>query len=103
MMATTTDGLAYWRESGLATQEVERRAAMPAEEFISDYYSRPQPVIIEGGVSDWPALSKWLAPAYLLERLPPKEVAVTPAESAFAIGEDRDPPGSEQVQLHDYL
>lgn len=38
---------------------VPRRAALAPDDFLADYYANQRPVILEGLVDDWPALSLW--------------------------------------------
>lgn len=39
--------------------QVPRRERLSREEFLSEYYSTNQPVIITGMMDDWPAMQKW--------------------------------------------
>src|SRR5471030_1307404 len=43
---------------------VDRRRDLTREEFLVQYYSRNRPVIIDGLLDHWPALTRW-TPAYL--------------------------------------
>jgi hypothetical protein len=54
---------------------VERRRSLPPEEFFERYYLRNRPVIIEGLMADWPALSRW-TPEWLAERFGDEPVEV---------------------------
>ncbi len=50
-------------ESNPKNQTIDRHKNLSEEEFFERYYSRNQPVIIEGLIEDWPARSKW-SPQY---------------------------------------
>ena len=54
---------------------VERRQHLCPEEFFERYYHRNRPVIIEGLMADWPALSRW-TPEWLAERFGDEPVEV---------------------------
>lgn len=54
---------------------VERRARLPRDVFLRDYYTTNRPVVITGMLDDWPALRKW-NPAYLRERFGDRIVEV---------------------------
>lgn len=54
---------------------VERRRGLSPEEFFERYYHRNRPVIIEGLMEDWPALSRW-TPEWLAERFGDEPVEV---------------------------
>ncbi|MBJ6763752.1 cupin-like domain-containing protein [Myxococcaceae bacterium JPH2] len=45
-------------QSGEGTA-VERRRGLSREEFFECYYFRNRPVIVEGWLGDWPALTRW--------------------------------------------
>ena len=49
-------------------EEIERRIGLGREEFLARYYAAGRPVILEGEMAGWPALSRW-TPAYLKERV----------------------------------
>ena len=61
------------REHGSA--EVERRQALPSENFHREYYALNRPVIIENAISDWPAITKW-TPDYLREQCGTEQVEI---------------------------
>jgi Cupin-like domain len=44
--------------------KVDRRHKLSRDEFHRDYYTTNRPVVIEGAMEDWPALTKW-NPQYL--------------------------------------
>ncbi|HEY2785420.1 MAG TPA: cupin-like domain-containing protein [Fimbriiglobus sp.] len=56
---------------------VERRKAtdLPYEEYLQDYVVKNRPLVIEGAVSQWPALEKW-TPEFFKERFGQKMVNV---------------------------
>ncbi len=58
--------------------QLERRHAedLPYDEFVNEYVIRNRPVIIEGAVSEWPALGAW-TPEFFKERFGSKTVDVT--------------------------
>ncbi|MET3130029.1 hypothetical protein AAKU55_000270 [Oxalobacteraceae bacterium GrIS 1.11] len=43
----------------LRAPQIARRHCLSPEEFLADYYSVNQPVIITGMMDDWPAMQKW--------------------------------------------
>jgi hypothetical protein len=43
---------------------IERRSGMTSEEFLERYYAIGRPVILQGEMQDWPALTRW-SPEYL--------------------------------------
>lgn len=43
---------------------IERRSAIPKDEFFSNYYRVNRPVILTDSMYDWPAMSRW-SPDYL--------------------------------------
>jgi hypothetical protein len=77
--------------------EVYRRAARQAttfgqvlrvrqpsrQEFLDSYYSQNRPVVIEGALDDWPALTRW-TPEYLKRRLGERVVEVQANRSSDA-------------------
>ena len=44
-----------------AAAQIERRGSLNGDEFLERYYSRGRPVILTGGMRDWPAVAKWNA------------------------------------------
>ncbi|MFE8595547.1 cupin-like domain-containing protein [Archangium violaceum] len=63
--------------------EVERRRNLSPDEFFERYYFRNEPVIVEGLMADWPALSKW-SPEWLAERFGGEPVEVMAGREADA-------------------
>ncbi|MFP2929766.1 cupin-like domain-containing protein [Pyxidicoccus sp. 3LG] len=55
--------------------QVERRRHLPPEEFFERYYLRNRPVIVEGLMEGWPALSRWTL-EWLAERFGDEVVEV---------------------------
>ena len=51
--------------------------------FYRDYVSHNRPVIIRGGVSHWPALTKWTN-HYLRDKIGDQEVTVTATPNGYA-------------------
>lgn len=47
------------RLNHLLPAEIPRRRRLPREDFLRDHYSAGRPVIINGMMDDWPAMSKW--------------------------------------------
>lgn len=43
----------------LILETVPRIASVTKEEFLERYFKPQKPVVIEGGVNDWPAIKKW--------------------------------------------
>jgi ribosomal protein L16 Arg81 hydroxylase len=58
-----------------APLEVDRRRGLSKEEFLEEYYSRNQPVVLEDVCDAWPALARW-SPEYLAKTLAEAEVEV---------------------------
>ncbi|WP_241759461.1 cupin-like domain-containing protein [Pyxidicoccus parkwayensis] len=54
---------------------VERLRGLSPEAFFERYYHRNRPVIVEGLMADWPALSRW-TPEWLAERFGDEPVEV---------------------------
>jgi len=52
------------RDLAPITAVIERRSGLGREEFLERYYAVNRPVIMEGELADWPALSRW-TPQYL--------------------------------------
>ncbi|TMP78443.1 cupin-like domain-containing protein [Pseudoalteromonas phenolica] len=65
-----------------ATQ-IEKRAAPSFDIFIKEYYSKHLPVVLTGGIQDWPALANW-SPAYFEQKFGDKQVEVQ-------FGREKDP------------
>lgn len=57
------------------TGGVRRVRRIGAEEFLDQFYAPGRPVVIEGEIDDWPALSRW-TPAYLREAVGAAEIEV---------------------------
>jgi ribosomal protein L16 Arg81 hydroxylase len=61
--------------------QVDRRAQLTPAEFFEQYYFRHRPVVIEGLLSDWPALSRW-SPESFAERFGDAEVTLLAGREA---------------------
>ncbi|CDG84084.1 transcription factor jumonji jmjC domain protein [Janthinobacterium agaricidamnosum NBRC 102515 = DSM 9628] len=59
----------------LRAPQIERRHQLTAQEFLDEYYSINQPVIITGMMEDWPARQKWSAD-YFRGKFSEREVEV---------------------------
>jgi hypothetical protein len=68
-------GALYRQEHAGTGPRVERRRHLAPDEFFGRYYLRNRPVIVEGLLEDWPALSRW-TPEWLAERFGGEEVEV---------------------------
>jgi len=66
---------ALYRQQHPGGAQVERRRHLAPDEFFERYYLRNRPVIIEGLLEDWPALSRWTL-EWLAERFGGEEVEV---------------------------
>jgi hypothetical protein len=55
--------------------QVPRVRRPSRQEFFDNYYTRNEPVVIEGALDDWPALSRW-TPEYFIERFGDRFVEV---------------------------
>jgi hypothetical protein len=55
-------------ETATGSGQIPRRRGVTREEFLEEYYSRNQPVLLEDVCHDWPALERW-SPDYLVEQL----------------------------------
>jgi hypothetical protein len=60
---------------------VDRRTRLAPAEFFEQYYFRHRPVVIEGLLSDWPALSRW-SPESFAERFGEVEVELLAGREA---------------------
>jgi len=76
-------------------------------EFYRNFVSQNRPVVIKGGVSHWPAISKWKN-EYLADKLGDKEVTVAvtpngyadaPQEDFFVMPEERRMKMSEFIDI----
>lgn len=47
-------------------RDIQRVRGIGADDFLDEFYAQSRPVLIEGGMEDWPALELW-SPAYLRE------------------------------------
>ncbi len=56
-------------------EQVPRVRRPSRQEFLERYYSRNEPVVIEGAIDDWPALKRW-TPDYFKQRLGDRLVEV---------------------------
>ncbi|MCP3104975.1 cupin-like domain-containing protein [Myxococcus sp. K15C18031901] len=61
--------------------EVERRRGLSPEGFFEEYYLRNRPVIVEGLLDDWPALTRW-TPEWLVSRFGDEQVEVMAGRDA---------------------
>lgn len=63
---------------GVKVQPIERRPArsLPYGKFVADYSARNRPVIIEGAVTEWPALNRW-TPKFFKDNFGTRTVHVT--------------------------
>jgi hypothetical protein len=61
--------------SGDGAPRVERLRGLSPDAFFERYYHRNRPVIIEGLMADWPAMSRW-SPEWLAERFGDEPVEV---------------------------
>lgn len=56
-------------------REVDRRSGLSSEEFLDQYYSRNEPVLMDDVCDTWPARERW-TPEYLVEKVGRQEVEV---------------------------
>jgi ribosomal protein L16 Arg81 hydroxylase len=66
---------ALYRQKHPDGAPVERRRHLSPDEFFERYYLRNRPVIVEGLLEDWPALSRW-TPEWLAGRFGGEEVEI---------------------------
>lgn len=52
------------QQRALSGEAVPRLSGLSREDFLSRFYASGRPVVVEGALTDWPALEKW-TPAYL--------------------------------------
>ena len=69
------------RDLSVAAVAIERRADLGADEFLERYYAAGRPVILEGEMKGWPALTRWTVD-YLKTRVGPAVVEFQGARDA---------------------
>ena len=69
-----------FRQSGAHTG-IERRQCLSPESFYREYYYANRPVIVQGWMQNWPAMSLW-SPEYLKNNYEGVEIEVTTNRSA---------------------
>lgn len=70
---------------------IDRRSGVSQQQFLDQYYSRNEPVLLTDVCDRWPAISLW-NPAYLAEKLGSTEVEVMAgreSDSRYEINADR--------------
>lgn len=75
--------------------DIDERVELSAEAFVGDYLRRHRPVIVRGGVRDWPAFRKW-NPQWFARTYPDISIPV-------AIGPRRGISRYEVMTLRDYV
>ncbi len=81
---------------------VERRAQLPGDEFLRQYYSAGRPVIITGMLDDWPALGKWNID-FLSRQYAEKVVEIQAGRSADGQYESNKKRHQQTMRFGDFL
>lgn len=72
-------------------QAIPRVPPMSSEQFLDEYYAPANPVVIEGAISNWPALTRW-TPDYLKRTVGSAEVEFQGGRNAasdYELAKDR--------------
>lgn len=72
-------------------QAIPRISPISSEQFLDEFYAPSNPVVIEGAISSWPALSRW-SPDYLKTKIGNAEVEFQGGRNAapdFELAKDR--------------
>jgi hypothetical protein len=77
------DSLERQRALAAAASCIERRAGVGSQEFLERYYAPGRPVILQGEMDDWPALTRW-TPDYLKAKVGPALVEYQGGRAANA-------------------
>jgi hypothetical protein len=92
------------RAARLATTsgQVPRVRKPSRQEFLDHYYARNCPVVIEGAMEDWPALTRW-TPAYFKRRLGDRLVEVQAQRNTDANYEVNHKKLRKEMRFGDYV
>jgi cupin-like protein len=94
----------YRRTARLATTfgTVPRVRKPSRQEFLDHSYARNEPVVLEGVMDDWPALTRW-TPAYFKERLGERMVEVQAQRTSDANYEINKDKLCREMRFGDYV
>ena len=84
-----------------ATQ-IERIATPEFASFIRDYYSQHRPVVLQGGIDHWPALSRW-NPQYFLQTVGDVEVEVQQGRDKDRLFERNSQQYRSKMPMRDFI
>jgi hypothetical protein len=90
------------RLNKLVSHEVPRRERLAGQDFLEQYYSRNEPVIITGMLEDCPARGKWTFD-YLAAELGEREVEVQFGRDADPNYEMNSPKHKRRMPFGDYV
>jgi ribosomal protein L16 Arg81 hydroxylase len=81
---------------------IERRQSLPREEFFGRYKDGNHPVILVGGMQDWPAMTRW-NPDYLDQVCGDEMVQVMAGRNSDADYEVRSDNRRTTMRFHEYV
>ncbi len=81
---------------------IERKVKLTRQEFLRDYYSTNRPVIIQGAMDNWAALSKW-KPDWLKENFGDRIVEVQANRQSDRLYEINMDKHKKNVLFRDYI
>lgn len=82
--------------------DIPVRDRIGADEFYDDYYFANRPVVIQGLVDDWPALSKW-TPEFFGRRFGSEEIEVTADRASDPRYEDHFPDHCRLISMAEFV
>ena len=94
----------YRRSSRQATTfgQVPRVQKPSRQEFLDQYYAQNRPLVIEGAMDDWPAMTRWSAD-YLKQRLGDRMVEVQANRGSDANYEQNQAALKKEMRFGDYI
>ncbi|RYZ42914.1 MAG: cupin-like domain-containing protein [Myxococcaceae bacterium] len=98
-LLATRSGLHRQSQRGL---QVERRQRLSPAEFFTEYYRCNRPVVIEGLLEDWPAMTRW-TPAWMAERFGDETVEVMAGRESQALPDFHADRLRQNVSLRELL
>lgn len=81
---------------------IERKYKLSREAFLNNYYTTNRPVIIQGALDDWKALSKW-NPTWLKQRFGERLVEIQTNRNSDPLYEINMKQHQQQILFGDYM
>lgn len=81
---------------------VERRIDVSSDEFLTKYYAANRPVILQGLMHDWRAMTKW-TPEYLKERVGEEQIEVMSDRDSDPLYEMNSAAHRRAARFSDYI